>query len=75
MYGLADLDQGSFASGAVWREAFLFTIPDGLSDEAAAPLQCGGATVFNALYTYGIKPTETVGVMGVGGLGACSLFM
>ncbi|KAK5164804.1 uncharacterized protein LTR77_009468 [Saxophila tyrrhenica] len=69
MYGEADLDQGSFAHGAVWREAFLFPIPDGLSDAAAAPLQCGGATVFNALYTNGIKPTETVGIMGVGGLG------
>ncbi|KAI7024869.1 GroES-like protein, partial [Hortaea werneckii] len=45
MYGLADLDQGSMASHAVWREAFLFQIPDGLSDEDAAPLQCGGATV------------------------------
>lgn len=38
MYALADLDQGSFASHAVWREAFLFKIPDALSDEAAAPL-------------------------------------
>ena len=53
MYGYADLDQGSFAKGAVWREAFLFKIPDGLPDEAAAPLQCGGATVFNALHSYG----------------------
>lgn len=40
MYGEADLDQGSFAHGAVWREAFLFKIPDGLTDEEAAPLQC-----------------------------------
>lgn len=69
MYGLADLDQGSFAKAAVWREAFLFQIPDGLSDEAAAPLQCGGATVFNALHAYDTQPTETVGIMGVGGLG------
>ena len=38
MYGEADLDQGSFADGAVWREAFLFKIPDELSDEEAAPL-------------------------------------
>ncbi|KAK1075274.1 hypothetical protein LTR33_009563 [Friedmanniomyces endolithicus] len=53
MYGYADLDQGSFAKGAVWREAFLFKIPDNLPDEAAAPLQCGGATVFNALHSYG----------------------
>ncbi|KAI0160935.1 GroES-like protein [Hypoxylon sp. FL1284] len=69
MYAMADLDQGSFASHAVWREAFLFTLPDGLSDDAAAPLMCGGATVFNALNGYSTLPTETVGVMGVGGLG------
>ncbi|KXJ91918.1 chaperonin 10-like protein [Microdochium bolleyi] len=69
MYGYADLDQGSFASHAIWREAFLFEIPEGLSDEDAAPLQCGGATVFNALRAYNAQPTETVGVMGVGGLG------
>ncbi|KAK3073775.1 hypothetical protein LTR53_004355 [Teratosphaeriaceae sp. CCFEE 6253] len=69
MYGMADLDQGSFANGAVWREAFLFKIPDNLPDEAAGPLQCGGATVFNALHMYNANPVETVGVMGVGGLG------
>lgn len=69
MYGYANLDQGSFASHAVWKESFLFKIPDGLSDEAAAPLQCGGATVFNALRAYNAQPTETVGIMGVGGLG------
>ena len=69
MYGDADLDQGSFAHGAVWREAFLFKIPDALSDVDAAPLQCGGATVFDALRAYDAQPTETVGVMGVGGLG------
>lgn len=74
MYGYADLDQGSMAHGAVWREAFLFKIPDGLSDEAAAPLQCGGATVFNALHAYDTQPTETVGVMGVGGLGRSSVY-
>jgi NADPH:quinone reductase-like Zn-dependent oxidoreductase len=38
MYGYADLDQGSFASHAVWRESFLFKLPDGLSDVEAAPL-------------------------------------
>ncbi|KAK5115310.1 hypothetical protein LTR62_001510 [Meristemomyces frigidus] len=69
MYGFADLDQGSFAHGAVWREAFLFPIPEGMSDEVAAPLQCGGATVFNALHQFNTQPTEVVGIMGVGGLG------
>ncbi|EGP91037.1 unnamed protein product [Zymoseptoria tritici ST99CH_1A5] len=69
MYGSADLDQGSFATNGVWREAFLFKIPDSLSDEVAAPLMCGGATVFNALHMYNAQPTETIGIIGVGGLG------
>ncbi|KAJ6439361.1 NADP-dependent alcohol dehydrogenase [Purpureocillium lavendulum] len=68
MYGSPQTrDQGSFGTSAVWREAFLFPIPDSLSDADAAPLQCGGATVFTALQ--GIRSGETVGVMGVGGLG------
>ncbi|KAF2726267.1 GroES-like protein [Polychaeton citri CBS 116435] len=69
MYGEADLDQGSFAEQAVWREAFLFKIPAEFSDEEAAPMMCGGATVFNALHGYNVQPTEAVGIMGVGGLG------
>ncbi|OAL02227.1 GroES-like protein [Phaeosphaeriaceae sp. SRC1lsM3a] len=69
MYGEANLDQGSFASHAVWKESFIYKIPDNMTDADAAPLMCGGATVFNALHTYGIKPTDRVGVMGVGGLG------
>ena len=69
MYGTADLEQGSFAYGAVWRESFLYHIPEALSDEDAAPLMCGGATVFNALQLYGVKATDRVGVLGVGGLG------
>lgn len=32
-YGYADLDQGSFATHAVWREAFLFKIPDALAQQ------------------------------------------
>ncbi|KAI1335085.1 GroES-like protein [Xylariaceae sp. FL0016] len=69
MYGYADLDQGSFATHGVWKEGFLFKIPDNMTDEHAAPMQCGGATVFNALFDYNTRPTEVVGVMGVGGLG------
>lgn len=69
MYGIANFDQGSFGTGAVWKEPFLFKVPDGIADEDAAPLMCGGATVFNALRKYDAQPTERVGVMGVGGLG------
>ncbi|KAK5999253.1 Alcohol dehydrogenase [Cladobotryum mycophilum] len=67
VYGAANFDQGSFGSHAIWREAFLHPIPDSMSDESAAPLQCGGATVFSALHD--VNSNETVGVMGVGGLG------
>ncbi|KAI0450107.1 GroES-like protein [Xylaria acuta] len=68
-YGDEDLDQGSFGSHAIWREVALYKLPDNISDEEAAPLQCAGATVFNALHSYRTQSTETVGIMGVGGLG------
>ncbi|PWY92966.1 NADP-dependent alcohol dehydrogenase [Aspergillus sclerotioniger CBS 115572] len=69
MYGSANLDQGSFATHAVWREPFLFKIPDGISNEDSAPLMCGGSTVFNALHVSGVTPTSRVGIVGIGGLG------
>ena len=69
MYGLDDFDTGSFASHTIWREAYLFKIPDSIPNEYAAPLMCGGATVFNALEMYGVRPTDRVGIIGVGGLG------
>jgi len=69
LYGSHEKHQGSIGTGAVWREAFLFRIPEGMSDEDAAPLMCGGATVFNALEMYQTDPTARVGIVGVGGLG------
>ncbi|KAH8658987.1 chaperonin 10-like protein [Ilyonectria robusta] len=69
MYGFADFDQGSFASGAIWREAFLFKLPDRLTDVEAAPLMCAGATVFNALHMLEDAAIARVGIVGVGGLG------
>ncbi|OGM46490.1 alcohol dehydrogenase [Aspergillus bombycis] len=62
-------DRGSFASHAVWRESFLFPIPAGIKNEDAAPLMCGGSTVFNALHVAQVRPTARVGIIGVGGLG------
>lgn len=48
---------------------FVFKIPDGLSSEAAAPMLCGGITVFSPLKQNGCGPGKTVGIVGVGGLG------
>jgi D-arabinose 1-dehydrogenase-like Zn-dependent alcohol dehydrogenase len=68
-FGYTELDQGGFATHAVWRERLLFKIPDGLSTENAAPLMCAGITVFNPFARYNIPPTSRVGVVGIGGLG------
>ncbi|KAJ7158347.1 putative NADP-dependent alcohol dehydrogenase C 2, partial [Mycena crocata] len=69
LYGYHNFHQGSFGSHAIWDASFLFHIPKGLSPEFAAPLMCGGATVFNVIETYNIRPTDRVGIVGVGGLG------
>src|SRR5262249_49920399 len=48
---------------------YTFPIPDGLDSAAAAPLLCGGATVFAPLRRHHIDATSSVGVIGIGGLG------
>lgn len=69
MYAYSNTDQGAFASHAVWKAAFLFHIPDAITSSDAAPLMCAGATVFNVMYLYNVRPTDRVGIVGVGGLG------
>ncbi|KAI5782322.1 chaperonin 10-like protein [Peziza echinospora] len=68
-FGTHDLDQGSFGTSAVWKANFLFKLPASLSREYAAPLMCGGATVYSALASFGARPSHTVGILGIGGLG------
>ncbi|KAL7271905.1 hypothetical protein RUND412_005304 [Rhizina undulata] len=48
---------------------FVFKIPDALSSEAAAPMLCGGVTMFSPLKRYGCGPGKKVGIVGLGGLG------
>lgn len=54
-----------------WRGPahFVFRIPDSLPSAEAAPLLCGGVTVFAPLRKHGAGPGKTVGVVGIGGLG------
>lgn len=49
-------------------ESYLHKIPDNLSSEHAAPLQCAGSTVYSALID-SAKPGDRVGIIGIGGLG------
>jgi uncharacterized zinc-type alcohol dehydrogenase-like protein len=39
----------------------------------AGPLLCGGITVFNPIILAGVRPTDVVGVIGIGGLGHMAL--
>jgi uncharacterized zinc-type alcohol dehydrogenase-like protein len=48
-------------------------LPEGLDPAAAGPLFCGGITVFNPLVQFEVKPTDQVGVIGIGGLGHMAL--
>ncbi|KAH7884360.1 chaperonin 10-like protein [Phlebopus sp. FC_14] len=68
-YGGADAHQGGFGSYAIWKAAFLFHIPDAIPSSHAAPLMCAGATVFGAMEMHGVRATDRVGIVGIGGLG------
>lgn len=54
-----------------WRGPahFAFKIPDALPSAEAAPLLCGGVTVFSPLMKHGAGPGKSVGIIGIGGLG------
>ncbi|THW77327.1 putative zinc-binding alcohol dehydrogenase [Aureobasidium pullulans] len=60
---------GGYATYARHPGAFTFKIPDGLDSAEAAPMLCGGVTVYSPLKNYGAGPGKKVGIVGVGGLG------
>lgn len=48
---------------------FAHPIPEVIRSEHAGPLLCAGTTVFTPLLRYGVRPTDRVAVVGIGGLG------
>ena len=68
IYAEKDFQKGTFSQYYVAAESFVYRIPDNMSSEAAAPLQCAGATVYSALVN-NIKLGDRVGILGIGGLG------
>lgn len=60
---------GGYADYNRTNGRFVFKIPEGLSSADAAPMLCGGITVFSPLKANGCGPGKTVGIVGVGGLG------
>lgn len=68
-------NHGGFAGRIRTDGRYVFPIPDEMDSAAAAPLLCGGATVYAPLRRYNIDATSSVGVIGIGGLGHIALLM
>lgn len=64
---------GGFADRLRAHWAWAVAVPDSLDPALVGPLFCAGSTVFNPLLQFGVKPTDRVGVVGIGGLGHLAL--
>ena len=64
---------GGFAQRVRCHWAWATPVPAALDPAKAGPLFCGGVTVFNPIVQFGIRPTDRVGVIGIGGLGHLAL--
>jgi uncharacterized zinc-type alcohol dehydrogenase-like protein len=64
---------GGFATRVRADWTWIIPLPDGIDATKAGPLLCGGITVFNPIVEFGIKPTDNVAVIGIGGLGHMAL--
>ncbi|WP_125609531.1 NAD(P)-dependent alcohol dehydrogenase [Specibacter cremeus] len=74
-YGVPDrrngggITQGGYASSIVVDENYVLRIPEGMDRAAAAPLLCAGITTYSPLRYLDVQDGDTVGVIGLGGLG------
>ncbi len=64
---------GGFADKVRCSAEWATLLPEGVDPKKAGPLFCGGITVFNPIVQFGVKPTDRVGVIGIGGLGHLAL--
>jgi len=64
---------GGFADRVRANWEWAIPLPKKLDPATAGPLFCGGITVFAPITDFNIKPTDRVGVIGIGGLGHMAL--
>ncbi|NET39459.1 MAG: NAD(P)-dependent alcohol dehydrogenase [Cyanothece sp. SIO1E1] len=64
---------GGFADKVRAHQGWVVPLPAGVNPAVAGPLFCGGITVFNPIVQFDVKPTDRVGVIGIGGLGHMAL--
>jgi uncharacterized zinc-type alcohol dehydrogenase-like protein len=60
---------GGFADRVRCNWEWATPLPAAIESVSAGPLFCGGITVFNPIVQFGVRPTDRVGVVGIGGLG------
>lgn len=63
------ISYGGYATYNRTDGRFVIPIPEKLASEYAAPMLCGGVTMYSPLRQHGCGPGKTVGIVGVGGLG------
>lgn len=64
---------GGFADIVRGHWSWIIPLPHQIDMARAGPLLCGGITVFSAIHSADIRPTDKVGVIGIGGLGHMAL--
>jgi len=64
---------GGFANVVRAQSTWVIPLPESLNAKKAGPLFCAGVTVFSPIVEMGVKPTDKVGVIGIGGLGHLAL--
>ncbi|SCV99763.1 LAFE_0B01970g1_1 [Lachancea fermentati] len=67
------VSQGGYATHVRVHEHFVIPIPENIPTHLAAPLLCGGITVFSPLLNNGCGPNKKVGIVGIGGIGHMGL--
>ncbi|CCD23000.1 NAD(P)-dependent alcohol dehydrogenase NDAI_0A08470 [Naumovozyma dairenensis CBS 421] len=65
--------KGGYADYIRVHEHFAVPIPENIPSHLAAPLMCGGITVFSPLLRNGCGPGKKVGIVGIGGIGHMGL--
>ncbi|NJM98978.1 MAG: NAD(P)-dependent alcohol dehydrogenase [Phormidesmis sp. RL_2_1] len=60
---------GGYTTDIVAREEFVLRVPDAVASEMVGPILCAGITVYSPMKHWNLQKGQTLGVVGIGGLG------